>query len=490
MKTNKIKRIVAGVMALVIALGVAGTIVFADNNDKEKDTTQTAIATAVNDNVENAAVKNETVYLFTDGSGAVSKTLVSDWLSNPNGAYGLKDSTQLSDIENVKGDEEFADNQWNANGKDIYYQGTTQTPAPVGIKITYSLDGVETSAKDIVGKSGSVTVKYEYENNAKVTVPQGDSTTDVYVPFLMATGMILDNNNFKNIEVTGGKLVNDGDRSVVIGFGIPHANELLGNSQLLNITIPEGFEFTADVTDFQLDTTYTVATNEIFTKASQITDVSGEKDKISGLEGQLTQALDALVAGSTQLDTGLAGATDGITDLSAGLQKLSSNNDALNGGAKQVFDTLLSTADGQLKAAGLTLPALTADTYSSILDKVIAQVGGASTEAGMKITALKAQLDSYNQFYTSLAQYTAGVSGAYQGTLQLKDGITQLSAGSKQLADGISQLKDQLVASLSVISPILDSSSVISQVANMYNNFSGIAEGTQGTVKFVFKTTL
>ena len=490
MKKIKMKRIAAAVLALALTLGIAATVVFADDKNKEKDTAGITDEATVNDKVENAGVKNETVYLFTDGSGTVSKTLVSDWLSNPNGAYGLIDATQLSDIENVKGDEEFADGQWNANGSDIYYQGTTDTPAPVGIKVTYILDGTETSAEDIVGKSGKVTVKYEYENNAKIAIPTEDGSTDIYVPFLMATGMILDNNNFKNVEVTGGKLVNDGDRSVVIGFGIPHVSEMLGDMSLLNISIPEGFEFTADVTDFQLDTTYTIATNEIFKEASKFADSSDEKEFFQGFANQLSQALDDLVNGATQLDAGIGSATKGITDLSAGLQQLSANNDALNGGAKQVYDTLLSTADSQLKVAGLTLPALTAETYTAVLDNVIKQVGGASTEAGMKIAALKAQLDSYNTFYTSLAQYSAGVAGAYQGSIQIKDGLTQLSYGSKQLAEGISQLKLQLVSSLSSISPLLDSSSVISQVAGMYNNFSGISDGTQGTVKFIFKTTL
>ena len=491
MKKNKMKRITAGVLALVITLGIAGTVVFADNdNNKENDSTQITAEAAVNDEVENPKEKNETVYLFTDGSGEVSKTLVSDWISNPNGAYGLNDNSELSDIVNVKGDEEFVDNIWNANGNDIYYQGTTDKQAPVGIKITYLLDGEEISAQDIVGKSGKVTVRYEYGSNAKVTIPTQEGSTEVYVPFLMATGMILDNDNFKNIEVTGGKLVNDGDRSVIIGFGIPHASEVLGSSSMLNVTIPEGFEFTADVTDFQIDTAYTVATNQIFTKASQVADTSDEKDKMEGLASQLTQALDALVEGSTQLNTGLASATKGITDVSASLQQLSSNNDALNGGAKQVFDTLLATADSQLKAAGLTLPALTIDTYSAVLDQVITQVGGASTEAGMKIAALKEQLDSYNKFYTSLNQYTAGVMSAYNGTVQLKNGMTQLSAGSKQLADGIAQLKNELLSSLSSISPLLNSSSIISEAASQYNNFSGITDGTEGTVKFVFKTTI
>lgn len=490
MKTKKMKRIAIGVISLALAIGIASSVVFAQSDDEKNDTTNSTAEAPVNDRVENATVKNETVYLFTDGSGAVSKTIVSDWLSNSNGAYGLKDVSGLSDIENVKGDQEFVDGVWNANGNDIYYQGTTDVPVPVGIKVTYYLDGEETSAEDIIGKSGKITVKYEYQNNAKVTVPVGEETTDVYVPFLMVTGMVLDNNNFKNVEVTGGKLINDGDRSVIIGYGIPHANEMLGQSSFLNIEIPEEFEFTADVTDFQLDTTYTIATNEIFKKASSIADTTDEKDKIEGLVGQLSQALDDLIDGSTQLNAGITGAVQGATEISSGLQKLSENNDALNGGAKQVFDTLLATADEQLKASGLTLPALTAENYSKILDGVITQAGGDSTEAGMKIIALKNQLDNYNQFYTSLNQYTAGVETAYQATVQLKDGLTQLSGGSKQLSEGISQLKAELMTSLSSISPLFNSTSMLSEIASQYNNFSGITEGTEGNVKFVFKTTL
>mgnify|MGYP000612238069 CR=1 FL=1 len=52
---------------------------------------------------------------------------------------------------------------WNANGKDIYYQGTSDKNLPVSMKVTYYLDGKEISPKKLVGKSGKVKIRYEYE---------------------------------------------------------------------------------------------------------------------------------------------------------------------------------------------------------------------------------------------------------------------------------------------------------------------------------------
>ena len=50
--------------------------------------------------------KEESVYVNADASGKTSKITVSDHLRNPDGASTLEDSSTLSDIENVKGDEE------------------------------------------------------------------------------------------------------------------------------------------------------------------------------------------------------------------------------------------------------------------------------------------------------------------------------------------------------------------------------------------------
>ncbi|MDD3797103.1 MAG: hypothetical protein PHE06_14285, partial [Lachnospiraceae bacterium] len=110
---------------------------------------------------ETDTAKEETVYVFTDANGNEKKVLVNEWLKNMNQENTIDDSTTLSDVTNVKGDEEYEDLgngniRWSSNGNDIYYQGTTDKEVPVNVKITYTLDGKEISPKELAGKSGKV----------------------------------------------------------------------------------------------------------------------------------------------------------------------------------------------------------------------------------------------------------------------------------------------------------------------------------------------
>ena len=51
--------------------------------------------------------KDETVYVLTGNAGNVNKIIVSDWLKNKDGDASLVDASDLTGIENVKGDETF-----------------------------------------------------------------------------------------------------------------------------------------------------------------------------------------------------------------------------------------------------------------------------------------------------------------------------------------------------------------------------------------------
>ena len=89
------------------------------------------------------AGKVETVYVTANASGAVDDVIVSEWLKNANSSAELSDTTELKNIVNVKGKEGFTENSdgsvtWDANGSDIYYQGTTDKELPVDMKITGS----------------------------------------------------------------------------------------------------------------------------------------------------------------------------------------------------------------------------------------------------------------------------------------------------------------------------------------------------------------
>ena len=85
----------------------------------------------------------------------------------------------------------------------------------------------------------------------------------IYVPFVMLTGMMLDNEKAVNNTVSNGKVVNDGTHTFVVGFALPGMQETL-QLKSDDLDIPSTVEITADVKDFELSTTLTIATNDAF----------------------------------------------------------------------------------------------------------------------------------------------------------------------------------------------------------------------------------
>ena len=420
--------------------------------------------------------KDETVYVLTNADGSVQKVIVSDWLKNASGEAALKDVTNLKNIENVKGDETFVTDQgntfWNSQGKDVYYQGNTDQALPVTVEVTYLLDGKPITTNELKGKNGHVTIRYTYQNHQYQLMEIDGKEEKVYVPFAMLTGLLLDNEVFTNVEVNGGRLINDGNRTIVAGIAFPGLQENL-NLHAENFEIPNSLEIQADVTNFELGTSVTIATNEIFNKlnldgvssmeelqdamtqlqdgmnqlmdgSTQLTDglkelleksgelsngvnklADGTKELANGagqlndgaaqLQGgasQLQSGASQLQSGASQLQSGVVRLQDGAAQLEKGLNTLTSNNDSLNGGARQVFETLLATAQTQLAANGLSVPAMTVENYGDILNGVIASLD----ETAVYAQALQAVTDAVNaQSDLITEKVTAAVRSQVEG---------------------------------------------------------------------------
>ena len=401
---KKVTKIIAICLCAALCLGGAG-VAFAQTGSKQESAQPTAAQKAAD--LQQKISKDETVYVLADADGSVQKIIVSDWLKNELGSASLTDKSGLSNIENVKGDESYSingDNMtvWDAQGNDIYYQGDIQKELPVGLTVRYTLNGKTVSPEQLKGQSGKVTIRFDYENRQYETVQINGQSQRIYVPFAMLTGMILDNDTFRNVTVTNGKLVNDGDRTMVVGLAFPGLQENLNLSRD-QLSIPSSVEITADVTDFSLGMTVTLACNDLFSQlgdvdlgslnaADSLNKLTDAMDQLlngsSALYDGLTTLLDksgelaagveelaqgaaAIKAGADSLDEGAAELKAGLADLSEGLNKLSANSEALNGGAEQVFNSLLETATTQIRAKGLTVPDLTIENYAEELNKLI-----------------------------------------------------------------------------------------------------------------------
>ena len=78
--------------------------------ENDADTLEEALTSQISaDDAENAD-KEETVYVLSDANGNTNEVTVSTWLKNADGADGLNDKTNLTDIENVKGYETYTQN--------------------------------------------------------------------------------------------------------------------------------------------------------------------------------------------------------------------------------------------------------------------------------------------------------------------------------------------------------------------------------------------
>ena len=89
------------------------------------------------------------------------------------------------------------------------------------MKVSYYLDGEKMDPKDMAGKSGEVKIRFDYYNNSNETVKVKGKKYNIKTPFTMVTGMILSSDVFSNIEVKNGKVISDGDKSVVVGLAFP-----------------------------------------------------------------------------------------------------------------------------------------------------------------------------------------------------------------------------------------------------------------------------
>ena len=411
MKQNIAKKLAYIAACTMLAGAVGATAAYAVNEEHDTEEAEEAPAESRTEETNEQSVKDETVYVLAGADGRTNKVIVSDRLSNPDGLNTLTEDSTLRGVENVKGDEAYTENgdtrTWDAAGSDIYYQGTTNEEPPVRLSVTYRLDGEEMSASEIAGKSGRVTIRFDYENTLKTTKTVNGEKTDIYVPFAVITGMMLDNDSFRDVEVTNGKLVNDGDRTFVIGTAFPGMTESLGLKDSEKITIPEFVEITADVTDFTLGNTLTVVTNELFNDidldlGDKETSITEDMDKLGEAMKQLidgsgrlhdglsellekssalTDGVSALNGGAEKLNAGAAAANEGVkklnegsVKLSEGLDTLDSNSAALTAGSEQVFASLLDMANTQLEAAGITGYTLTIENYGETLDAIIASL--------------------------------------------------------------------------------------------------------------------
>ena len=364
--------------------------------------------------------KHERVYVVTAADGTIKSITDSVRLENADGLDEIMDQTILTDIQNVGGKETFTlDGEtltWKANGRDVAYQGTSdKTPALLPV-VTLTLDGADISFADLKDRTGDAVLTVSYQQQEKL-------------PVLAVTVLPLPEEGITDLKLENAAVLSEMGRQVLAGWAVPGADEKLN--------LPASFtaSFHADHADLNWMMTFSTSDpvntvcreleeridpdiirtemdeGKLLLKAMQNGEVLPETagktnaivSKVNDLNNGLTQLNDGassladgasqLSSGASELKDGSAALADGAVTLAAGaanaetgsaaldegLAALTANNEALNSGAESLFAAVLDTANQQLAAAGLdaagiTLPALTAENYAAALDGVLAQL--------------------------------------------------------------------------------------------------------------------
>lgn len=426
-KNKYMIRIVAGVL-VVTMIGTGATAASAQAAGNRSAAAKTV--TEVTEDME----KDETVYIIADNTGSAKETIVSAHLTNKGYKETIEDVSDLENIENVKGDETFEKDGdrlvWQADGNDIYYQGSSEKQLPVTQEITYYLDGKEISPQELAGKTGKVTVRFDYVNHEKRQARIAGKTEDIYVPFLAVSGVVLDE-NFRNIEVTNGRVVEDGSRSVVVGYALPGLRDSLKVDEKdfdSEINIPDYVEISADVENFELGMTMTAVVNATDYLSS---DGDGDTSSVADMIDTLTDAADRLQDGSAELADGVDTLKGSLGEFSDGMKTLKDGIVSYTGGASTLSGGIGTLKSGVDALAG-NVPALTGG---------VAQLKSGADSAAAGADTLKGGTADLKSGAGELA---AGANALLEGAGTLSSGAASLSAGVNTLAGKLQEMGTSL----------------------------------------------
>ena len=360
--------------------------------------------------------KDENVYVTLNTDGSVQSTTVSEWLHSDDGLNGVEDVSSLAGITNLKSDDmpqqDGTKLTWSTDSKDIYYQGTTSAETPVTAKITYYLDGKETTAEAAKGKSGHIKIDVALANNSYKTAEISGAKRKVYTPFVAAIGTDLPCDSFTSVKAENGTVQTDSSNQIVAFVCMPGMKAsfdglLSGEFADIQQKFLDNVTIEADVTDFTAPSIMIAYATDASLLESQLdTDKFGDAfsdlDKLENATQQLMDGANALADGTAQLRTGTQSLANGAQQLSSGtatlssgastlssgaqqlsggantlnagaatltggLATLSGNSAQLNAGAQQIANGILASANTQLQAVQPGTPALTWDNYAAVL---------------------------------------------------------------------------------------------------------------------------
>ena len=397
-----------------------------------------------------AITKNESVYSTLKPNGTRYQTTVTNHLQIDY-KQELQDQSELKEIINLNGNETFTKNgntlKWKTDGKDIYYQGTTTKELPLDIKIKYYLNNKEEKLDNIKGKQGKVTIEITLKNKEKNYVNINGQIEEIYTPFMVMAGTILDNKNIEDIKITNGKVINTGTKSIATAIASPGLYESLNIDTLSNIN---KIKISYKTNKFDMNNIYIIATPKMIEEKDL--NLFNNINNLSSNIKQLQASMDKINKGSNKLSKYTKELNDGINKLNSNMPTEDSNKknenqlNSLKNTNNQTVNTLTSanqSLESQLNEIDSKIKE--ANTKKSYVEKQINEVETSLNAATTAYNTYNSNLSYVNNSIPSLEAQIANTTD--EETLQtLNKQLGELKGQQQSLQTTVPLLKNQMEA--------------------------------------------
>jgi len=432
-----------------------------------------------------AYTKKETIYTNLDETGKIYKQAINNHLYLSKEDDVIEDETYLKDILNINGKEKFKlqDQKltWENKGKDIFYQGVIDKDNPLETKVTYYLDEKEMKVDKMLGKKGNVKIHIEFVNRSL------EDEKEEYIPLVVTLGTMFSDTENRLFEITNGKVVDTGTKTVAFAIASPGLYE---NTKISEFEKLNDIDITYETTNFSLPNIYFVATPKLLEE--QDLKVFDQMDGLSSSMYLLQENMDKLETGIKEVEQGMNSVVSGSSEIIENLRKAKEAVEQLKVGSIQVDDGMrtivngVTTARNMIQQENVSVEKLTLLKQSNLQALALLQ----STNNQLEVSYQTYQLenfetdDSIKVYFTSLGltetqikdlitckktyesnrnlielltqntksidlnittlslleQLSEGVLLEKEGTSRLSNGLSELAVGMNQLYQGMESL--------------------------------------------------
>lgn len=394
--------------------------------------------------------KSETVYAVLGNDGSYTGATVVNCFTRGGefvdyGEYTSIKSLMGSQSPMIEGDRITWSASVAGDSGAFYYQGETRKPLPVSIGIGYCLNGKETAAEDITGKTGELRIEFTLKNETGTGEIDEATGREVLIPLAVSVSIVLGNSMYSVLEVPeNGSAV------------------LAGSSYTLSYAsfpLPEDtFSFTVFGRDMVLDPINIVVLPksppgiDSYGDFIDVGGISQSADDMISRAGDMEQGLGDMLSALYDMKDGAKLLQDGISDINGGAKSLSGGASSLYGkvqllgtnahgfysgfsefaGKFGLFDAGIGGLNDNLTEMAEQLDSLSRN--AALLDNKVGEVGGGLNgirSSNRSITEMAGRLDDT---YPDAAALTAALQSQQSAIDSLADGSVDL----KTLSEGVS----------------------------------------------------